>query len=64
MKQYSEMKKDILDQGKQIGNEKSMIIIEQKIFIRNSRKQNRHQWKSLPTKRKGLRQSVGMRKEN
>lgn len=43
MKQYSEMKKDILDQGKQIGNEKSMIIIEQKIFIRNSRKQNRHQ---------------------
>lgn len=58
------MKKDILDLGKQNWKWKNHGNYRTKILIRNSRKQNRHQWNSLPTKGKGLRQSQGMKKEN
>lgn len=57
------MKKNILDQGKQIENEKGNVIVEQKYSLEIAENNNTSENLSA-TKRKGLRQSEGMKKGN
>lgn len=57
------MKKNILDQGKQIENEKGNVVVEQKYSLEIAENNNTSENLSA-TKRKGLRQSEGMKKGN